>query len=241
MNKKYIQCISLVFVIMICNHLSAQDNTLSAAEKKEGWQSLFNGKDLKGWHSYGETKPGNSWQIEDGTIALVKDSKSVEADFADLTSDKEYENFDLKFEWKLDTCGNSGVMFYVHESPEYKQTWETGPEMQLEDLICSPDHLSRMNRSGSIYDLAGIDSEFVKEGNTWYEFEIRINKGHAELFQNGHKVIDTHLWDDQWKAAIAATKFKDMPNFGTFHKGHIAFQGTETGKLWLRNIRIKNL
>ena len=35
------------------------------------------------------------------------------------------------------------------------------------------------------------------------------------------------MWTDEWKRLIAATKFIEMPNFGTFKKGHIALQGTE--------------
>jgi hypothetical protein len=49
------------------------------------------------------------------------------------------------------------------------------------------------------------------------------------------------MWNDHWKELINACKFKDIPNFGTFRKGHIALQGTENGKIWFRNIRIKAL
>jgi hypothetical protein len=156
MNKK----ISLSTIVIICClslNASAQPNTLTAKEKQEGWQLLFNGKDLQGWHSYLEHQPGKAWQVEDGAIYLNKNDKSVYEDFADLTTDEEFENFDLKLEFKTDTCANSGVMFYVHESPEYKNTWETGPEMQIDDVICGPDHLSKMNRAGTLYDLFAVD------------------------------------------------------------------------------------
>lgn len=235
--------ISSIIFISACFslHVAIAQNTLTAKEKQEGWKLLFNGKDLKGWHSYLLMKPGKAWQVKDGAIELNKNDASVYEDFADLVSDEEFENFDLKLEFKTDTCANSGVMFYVHESPEYKNTWETGPEMQIDDVICGPDHLSKMNRAGTLYDLVAVDSEYVKEANTWYEYEIKADKGHLQLFQNGHKVVDTYMWNDQWKELIAAVKFKDMPGFGTFKKGHIAFQGTENGKIWFRNIRIKTL
>ncbi|MDP9229160.1 MAG: DUF1080 domain-containing protein [Bacteroidota bacterium] len=242
MNKKIIPSIIIIVITCCLNYIAiAQQNTLTEKEKKEGWQLLFNGKDLQGWHSYLEKKAGKAWQVKDGVIALNKDDKSVYEDYADLTSDAEFENFDLKLEWKTDTCANSGVMFYVHESPEYKETWETGPEMQIEDLICSPDHLSQMNRAGTLYDLVAVDTEWVSAANTWYEYEIKVNKGHLQMYENGHKVIDTYMWNDHWKELIAACKFKDMSNFGTFRKGHISFQGTENGKLWFRNIKIRKL
>src|SRR5690348_17834288 len=127
-----------LFLFIICfvfsNTYSQQPNTLSTKEKQEGWQLLFDGKDLKGWHSYLQKQPGKAWQVEDGAIFLNRNDKNVYEDFADLTTDDEFENFDFKTEWKMDTCANSGIMFYVHESPEYKETWVTGPEMQIDDL-----------------------------------------------------------------------------------------------------------
>lgn len=236
MNKRILFSIT---VICVSIHLSAQINTLTAKEKQQGWHLLFNGKDLRGWHSYLMEKPGKAWQVKDGAIELNKDDQSVDEDFADLTSDEEFENFDLKLEFKTSDCANSGIMFYVHESAQYKNAWETGPEMQIDDVICGPDHLSKMNRAGTLYDLFAVDSEYVSAANTWYEFEIKADKGHLQLFENGHKVVDTYMWNDQWKASIAATKFIEMPNFGTFKKGRIALQGTEVGKVWFRNIRIK--
>lgn len=238
MNKRI-----FISVIILCGsiHLSAQINTLTAKEKQEGWQLLFNGKDLQGWHSYLLPKPGKAWQVKDGSIELNKDDKSVYEDFADLTSDEEFEDFDLKLEFKTSDCANSGIMFYVHESAQYKNAWETGPEMQIDDVICGPDHLSKMNRAGTLYDLFAVDSEYVSAANTWYEFEIKADKGHLQLFENGHKVVDTYMWNDQWRALIAATKFIEMPNFGTFKKGRFALQGTEVGKVWFRNIRIRRL
>lgn len=219
----------------------AQVNTLSPKEKQQGWELLFDGKDLNGWHSYLESKPGKAWQVNDGAIFLNKNDKSVYEDFADLTSDAEFENFDFKVQWKIEPCANSGIIFYVHEAPDYKETWVTGPEMQVEDLVCSPDHEHKLNRAGTLYDLIPVDSEWVTPGGTWNEYEIIANKGHLQLFENGHKVIDTYMWDGHWKELIANSKFKDMPNFGTFHKGHICFQGTENGKLWFRNIKIRRL
>jgi hypothetical protein len=243
MNKKFLSLKILVITgVLNFNMAGAQQlNTLTEKEKQDGWQLLFNGEDLKGWHSYLQNKPGIAWQVVDRAIFLNKNDKSVYADYADLTSDPEFENFDLKVEWKIEPCANSGIMFYVHESPEYKETWETGPEMQIEDLVCSPDHEHKMNRAGTLYDLVAVDSEWVTPGGTWNEYEIKANKGHLQLFENGHKVIDTHIWNDHWKELIANCKFKDMPNFGTFRKGHISFQGTENGKLWFRNIKIRKL
>ncbi len=88
MSKKIIFVLTFlaVFIFLFSNQtVHAQNNTLTAKEKEEGWQLLFNGKDLSGWHSYLENAPGKAWQVKDGTIFLNKNSKSVYKDFANLT------------------------------------------------------------------------------------------------------------------------------------------------------------
>jgi len=233
-------CLFFCSTFFLCNSLQAQPmNTLTASEQAAGWRLLFNGKNLNGWHSYLEKKPGKAWKVEKGCIVLDKNPHSSSADDADLTTDETFRNFDLKIEWKIAPCGNSGVMFYVNESPAYRETWNTGPEMQIVDLCCSPDSRILKCRAGDLYDLIAADTEWVTPGGQWNRYEIICDRGHLQLFENGHKIIDTHLWTDAWKQLIAHSKFATMPDFGTFHQGHIALQGTENGKIWFRNIKIR--
>jgi hypothetical protein len=218
-----------------------QLNTLTLKEKNEGWQLLFDGKNLKGWHSYLEKNPGKAWQIQNGTIMLNKNNKSVYNDYTDLVTDDEFENFDFKVEWKMEPCANSGVMFYVHESPEFKNTYESGPEMQIADLACNDDGRILKCRAGDLYDLIPADTEWVNKGGQWNHYEIKSINGHLEFIQNGHKIVETDMWDDHWRDMIKNSKFAEWHGFGTFKKGHISFQGTENGKLWFRNIKIRKL
>src|SRR5579875_781359 len=113
-------CLFFCSTFFLCNSLQAQPmNTLTASEQAAGWRLLFNGKNLIGWHSYLQKKPGKAWKVEKGCIVLDKNPHSSYADDADLTTDETFRNFDLKIEWKIAPCGNSGVMFYVNESPAY--------------------------------------------------------------------------------------------------------------------------
>lgn len=222
-------------------------NTLSTQEKADGWHLLFNGKNLDGWHSYLQKGPAKDWSVDDGAIRLERRHVGDEKDFADLVTDAEYENFDLKLEWKMTACADAGVMFNVHESPEYKETYETGPEMQIADLVCTkPDSQVLYERSGDLFDLISSNVERVREAGNWNQFEIIVDHGHVQFFQNGHKVVDTHFWDDDWNKLVAHTKFAQMPGFAKYHKGHISLQGTEDKgeepiRLWFRDIKIKSL
>lgn len=216
-------------------------NTLTEQEKKDGWQLLFNGKDLKGWHSFQRNTAGKCWTVQNGNIALIKTPKSKPEDYRDLVTNEEYDNFHFKAEWLVERGGNSGLMFYVNEGSQFNDTYESGPEMQITDLYEMEDSRINKCRAGDIYDLIACDTEWVSVGGKWNTYEIIAKDGHIQLFQNNHKVIDTYFWTDEWFKLIAKSKFAQWPGFGTFKKGHISFQGTENGKLLIRNIKIKPL
>jgi hypothetical protein len=231
-----------------CGMAGAQTpNTLTPHEQQEGWHLLFDGHNLQGWHSWLEKGAGSDWSVVDGAIQLKKTNQDPPADYSDLVTDGEYSNFDLKLEWKARPCIDSGVMFDVHESPEYRATYDTGVEMQIADLACTvPDSRVLMERSGDIFDMISDKVEWVKLAGEWNQFEIIQDHGHLQLFQNGHQVIDTQLWDSSWKELIAGTKFARMPGYSKYHEGHISLQGTEPKgdpgvKLWFRNIMIREL
>src|SRR6185312_12151117 len=87
-------CVS--FIVFFKPASAQSNNTLTAQEKKDGWKLLFNGKDLTGWHSYLEKQPGSGWQVKDGAIFINENDKST--DNIDLTTNEEFENFDLKLQ-----------------------------------------------------------------------------------------------------------------------------------------------
>ncbi|HKJ31096.1 MAG TPA: DUF1080 domain-containing protein, partial [Balneolales bacterium] len=139
-----------------------QLNKLTAKEKMEGWHLLFNGKNLNGWHSYLEKHPGKDWSVQDHSIRLKKSKKDQYGAYADLITDKVYKNFDLRLEWKMNPGVDSGVMIYVHESPKYSQTYETGPEIQIADLFgTKPDSRVLKERAADIFGLIPVDTEQV--------------------------------------------------------------------------------
>ncbi len=234
--------------VLACGLAQAQaPNTLTPQEKQEGWQLLFDGHDLQGWHSYLEKSAGSDWSVVDGAIQLKKTNQDPPADFADLVTDGQYSNFDLKLEWKARPCIDSGVMFDVHESPEYRNTYDTGVEMQIADLACTvPDSRILKERSGDIFDMISDKVEWVKPAEEWNQFEIIQNHGHLQLFQNGHKVIETQLWDRHWNELMKHTKFARMPGYSKYHSGHISLQGTEPKgapgvKIRFRNVMIRRI
>src|SRR5258705_11565805 len=68
------------------------NNSLTEAEKADGWQLLFDGQSIKGWHKYGGTPAGAAWKIADGLLYLDTSSKKdwQTANGGDIVTDEEF-------------------------------------------------------------------------------------------------------------------------------------------------------
>jgi len=139
---------SIVFTAVSCQQRNNTANTGNAALQQDsasassanadtGWQNLFNGHSLAGWHTYGKTTAGNAWKADSGAIHL---DASASEGRGDLITNNEYGDFDLKLEWKISPNGNSGILFYVKEdTSRFDETYKSGPEMQVLDNNGHPD------------------------------------------------------------------------------------------------------
>jgi hypothetical protein len=238
--------ITLFSVALLSCHTSSKTtgsnslNTLSSAEQKEGWKLLLDGKTRNGWHAYNNKSDASAWTVKDGMLYLDPAAKKNGAGGGDLTTNDEYENFDLKLEWRIDSAGNSGVIFLVQEDPKYSASYLTGPEMQVIDNNGHHDARIKKHRAADLYDLIASAPENVHPLGQWNQIEIIANKGQLELYQNGAKVVATTMWDDNWKNLIAGSKFKNWAGFGMFHKGKICLQDHGDGVAY-RNIKIRQL
>ena len=52
---------------------------LTDEEQKDGWQLLFDGTTLAGWHNYGGGPVGNQWKVEDGNLKFAGSEKKSHA------------------------------------------------------------------------------------------------------------------------------------------------------------------
>lgn len=221
---------------------TAVEETPTTETPAEEWIQLFDGKSLAGWHKYGGGEVGKAWKVENGELYLDAANKDgwQTGDGGDIVSDEEFENFHLKYEWKIAKNGNSGVIFYVHESPEYQYCWQTGPEMQVLDNDGHPDAKIISHRAGDLYDLIVSSEETVKPVGEWNQAEIISDNGNLTLVLNGVNVVETTMWTPEWEALIADSKFKDMKGFGTYKKGKIALQD-HGDEVHFRNVLVKKL
>ena len=210
--------------------------TISKTTTK-GFVKIFDGKTTKGWHTYNKIGAGSAWEVSGGAIHLNATAKEGRGN---LVTNNAYENYHLRYEWKISANGNSGLLFNVIEDAKYSEPYFTGPEMQVLDNDGHPDGKIIKHRAGDLYDLIACSKETVKPVGEWNKAEIILNNGDLTFVLNGEKVVHTTMFGDDWKAMVAKSKFKQWADFGTAKKGKLCLQD-HGNEVWFRNIEIKQL
>jgi hypothetical protein len=214
-------------------------NVLTDAEKAAGWDLLFDGKDMNGWHGYNGQTTG-SWTVDDCALKTVGTEGNYGSDMrADLVTDASYTNFELSLEWKATKGGNSGVLYGVVEDPKYDAAWKTGPEYQLIDDVGFPEKLAEWQKAGANYAMqTPNDQKELKPVGEWNQTRIVVNGPHVEHWLNGKKILEFERWTDEWKKLRDAGKWKDAPDYGLARTGRIALQD-HGSVFWFRNVKIR--
>ncbi len=249
--KKAIAIAGAALIFAACNNSSGETKTTDSssvtkdATNTDGWISLFDGKTTNGWHKFGGGPVGPAWKVADGVLYLDTTEKKdwQTKGGGDIATDDEFENFDLKLEWKIAPKGNSGIMFYVHEDADtakFKYPWYTGPEMQVLDNEGHADGKIEKHHAGDLYDLIASSKQAANPVGEWNKVEIKAVNGKLDLYLNGVNTVSTTMWDDNWKKLIAGSKFKAMEGFGTYKKGRICLQD-HGNMVSYRNIMIKKM
>ncbi len=238
MKTRNIAVISLLTGILLTSACSSKINQLSELEETEGWELLFDGESLDGWKAYTSEGTG-SWLVEDGLLAASGNGSDSNGY---IITRKQYDNFDLKFEWKIAPEGNSGILYHVIESEKYATPYLTGPEYQLIDDIDFPEELEEWQKAGADYAMYIADNskKNLKQVGEWNSSRILFDNGHVEHWLNGEKILEFEAWTDEWFALKNSGKWENAPEYGLSSVGHISLQD-HGSKVWFRNMKIKEL
>lgn len=231
-------CLLAGIFISSCNGKPGP-NELTDQEKKDGWALMFDGKTTNGWHLYNKGAVPSAWTVDHEELYCRPNTPDLT--HGDLVSDKEYENFDLKFEWKISPEGNSGVFINVLERPDILTAWASGPEYQLLEKN-HPDYAaSEKKRAGCLYGFAPQKNPVdPKPPTLWNQGEIKQTNGKIQFYLNDVLTAEQDLTTQAWQDSIANTNFKNFPEFGKHTKGHIALQDWAKG-ISFRNMKIREM
>lgn len=219
--------------------MAQKHNVLTAKEKADGWELLFDGKTLNGWRDYNGKTLTEPWHVVDGCIQAKGDGSDASGY---MVTDREFENFILSWDWKLSKGGNSGMLYHVVERPQYAVPYITGPEYQLIDEPNFPEKLEEWQKTGADYAMHVPDKSKmnVRPYGEWNNSRIVFDNGHVEHWLNGKKILEFEAWTDDWHILKNSGKWATAPEYGLAHKGVICLQDHGYPASF-RNIKIKQL
>lgn len=206
-------------------------NTLTAAEKTDGWRLLFDGTTTAGWRGYRKQEMTDGWKAVDGALTRV-------AQGGDIVTVDQFDDFDLAFEWKVNAGGNSGVFFRASEETAY--VWQNSAEYQILDNAGHKDGASPITSTGSNYAMHAPSKDVSKPAGEWNSSRIVVRGNHVEHWLDGVKIVDYEIGTDEWLALYQKSKFNKFPTYGRVPKGHIAIQDHGDFVAY-RNVKIRPL
>ena len=134
--------------------------TLSA-QANQKWQSLFNGKDLKGWK---QLNGKATYEVKNGAIVgttVYGQPNSF------LATERDYGDFILELEFKVDSTMNSGIQFRSLSLPDYNNGRVHGYQYEIDP--------SKRGWTGGIYD----------EGRRDWLYPLELNANAKTAFKQG--------------------------------------------------------
>jgi hypothetical protein len=196
-----------------------------AADKPEpGFASLFDGMTLNGWTLV--NKNGTGYVVTNGVIACEHGGGG------NLFTDKEYSDFILRTEFKLEAGSNNGIGI---RAPLEGDAAYMGMEIQvLDDTAPKYANLKPWQAHGSVYGVIASKRGALRPVGEWNQEEIACKGRHIKVTLNGKVIVDTNL-----NLVTDPDVLRKHPGM-LRDRGHIGFLG-HNDYVEFRNIRIKDL
>lgn len=208
--------LTLTLVLVLCSVANADD---------AGWKSLFDGTTLEGWSQRNGTA---KYTVEDGAI-VGRTTEGSPNSF--LCTTRDYANFELEFEVKVDDGLNSGVQIrsQTRDTPEGRVN---GPQVEIESGPAEAGYIygEATDRGWLTLEAHLKPHAFFKNGE-WNQFRVVADGPRIKTWINGQPIED----------------LTDAPIFETHPTGFIGLQvhgiGKNAGPFEVRwkNIRVKEL
>ncbi len=154
--------------------------------------ALFNGRNLSGWKTMG--KDPSAWKVEDGLLRNDTEHPPGQSKtFANIRTEREFEDFNLQVEFRVPTNGNSGI--YLRGIYEVQVANSFGRR--------NDNH-----NCGALYSRILPSENVSKPPGEWQTLDITLVDRHLTVIHNGKKTIDNQpvlgctggaLWSDEFR------------------------------------------
>lgn len=193
-----------------------------SANAEEGFVSLFNGKDLTGWE--GDTK---GYVAENGELVCKPGGNIYTAE--------DFDNFVLRFEFKLTPGGNNGLGIRI--APGKGDAAYQAMELQILDNTAEKyKDLQPYQYHGSIYGVVPAKRGFLKPVGEWNEQEVIADGDRIKVILNGEVIVDADIREASKDGTMDG---KEHPGL-LRPSGRIGFLG-HGDVIYFRDIRVKRL
>ncbi len=179
---------------------------LASMPDEQGYVSMFNGKDLKGWKGLvgnpvtrakmtpeelaakqveSNAKATKTWSVKDNSIVFNGAGDN-------LCSEKQYGDFEMVVDWRITKKGDSGI--YLRGTPQV-QIWDT-----------SRVEVGAQVGSGGLYNNQKYRSTPLKVADNpigdWNHFYIKMVGEKVTVTLNGILVVDQVPLENYWDRSI---------------------------------------
>lgn len=208
--------VTIVGVIASSQLTAADPNALTAEEQSAGFQSIFNGKDFKGW------KQAGNWAIVDGAITRKSGGGGIS-----YVATKIPDDFELRFEWKVGKGSNSGV-YYRPGQYEY----------QILDNKVHADGKNPRTSAASLYFCMAPSRDATKPVGIWNTGKVICKGTVVQHWLNGEKVIDFDYADETWKWNVELLRLRGANLAARGANLHLQDHGDP---VWYRGMKLRTL
>lgn len=225
-----LRALTLLLATTIAIIATAATDDHAAKEKEDGFAPLFNGKDTEGWTYDGKHDPKTSkgYYAKDGILICDKDAHG------NLYTEKDYDNFVLRFDFKLVRNGNNGIGVHC---PTTGDIAYQGIEIQIldDDGDMYKGKIQPWQHHGSVYGCVPAKPGALKPVGEWNSEEIVVDHRHIKVTLNDKVIVDTDLDKDVTDPEVLA-KHPGLKRT----TGKIGLLG-HTDQTEFRNLRVKEL
>lgn len=197
-------------------------NQLLAANKKDGFESIFNGKDFSGW-----TGPLQNYEIIDGSVRCKAGKGGT------IHTEKEYSDFVARLEFKLPPGGNNGLAI------RYPGQGDTAYKGMCELQVLDNEHkkfdkLDDRQYHGSAYGMAASHRGYHRPTGEWNFQEVTVQGSTIKVELNGTVILNCDL-------SKVSNFMKNKPHPGKDRKSGFFGLAGHNDPVEFRNLQIKEL
>ncbi len=215
----------LAFRDIYVREINAKQIGLTEEEIKDGFEALFNRKNLDGWQ-------GNltDYFAQDGEMVVNPERGG----HGNIFTEKEYSDFVFRFDFQLTPGANNGLGI---RAPLEGNAAYVGMELQiLDNTAAIYANLEQYQYHGSVYGVIPAKRGFLNPVGEWNSEEVIAKGTHIKVILNGETILDGDIREASKNGTL---DHKEHPGL-LRENGYIGFLG-HGSELKFRNLRIKDL